>query len=51
MIQLVYVQAILMDNGEVITVGKRIGYEKDLGKYIYKESEVVITRKTNEEEK
>lgn len=39
--EIVYIQAVLVDNGEIICDGKTLGYEhQGIGKYIYQEKEV-----------
>lgn len=44
--ELIYVQAVLMGNGEIICDGKTIGYESKIGKFCY---EVVSEDKAKEE--
>ena len=33
-----YLQVLVMDNGEILCNGKTIGWEKDLGKYLFNET-------------
>lgn len=35
MIEVKHLEVLLMDNGEIICLGKTIGWKKDLGKYLH----------------
>lgn len=34
--EIIYLQAVLMDNGEIICDGKTIGWKNKVGKYLYR---------------
>lgn len=43
--EIVYLEAVLMDNGEIICMGKTLGWKQDLAKYLYrKASDPIIAR-------
>ncbi len=47
-----YLEVVLMDNGEVICLGKTVGYEKELDRFLFtKEQLKYIFKKEKEEEK
>lgn len=48
--ELIYLQAVLMDNGEIICKGKTIAWEKDVKEFIVKEKNVDILKVEEEEE-
>lgn len=39
--EIIYLQAVLMDNGEIICDGKTIGWESKVGKYIYTQRNII----------